>query len=245
MTKLRVLDLFAGIGGFSLGLERTGGFETVAFCETDEHASQILAKHWPDVPNLGDVTSADFSKIEADVITAGFPCQDISNAGKRAGIEGSRSSLFWEVIRAAGVVGPQFVIMENVAALLHRGLDAVLAGLAAIGYDAEWHCLPAASFGAPHFRDRMFIIGRLDSNTATCKSDGSEDEPVSSGPGEREPRGMVIKARPPKHIWWLSEPRVDRVAHGIPCPMDELRGLGNSVVPQIAEWIGIQIMQAR
>jgi DNA (cytosine-5)-methyltransferase 1 len=153
---LRVLSLFAGIGGFDLGLERTGGFRTVAFCEIEPYACKVLAERWPDVPNLGDVTTAEFP--DADIICAGFPCQDISLAGLGAGLAGERSGLWREVVRAVRVVRPRLVLLENVAALLGRGLDAVLRDLAEVGYDAEWHCIPASAIGAPHRRDRIWII---------------------------------------------------------------------------------------
>lgn len=161
--KLRVLSLFAGIGGFDLGLERTGGFETVAFCEIEEFPRRVLAKHWPHVPCYRDVrelTGAILAAdgIAVDVIVGGFPCQDISFAGKGAGLAGERSGLFYEVARLIGELGPSFVILENVGALLSRGLDAVLGTLASLGYDAEWHCIPASYVGAPHRRDRVWIV---------------------------------------------------------------------------------------
>lgn len=158
MNKLRVLDLFSGIGGFSLGLERTDGFETVAFCEMKPHARAVLAKNFPGVPCHDDVTTYDFKEGEADVITAGFPCQDISFAGAGAGLAGTRSGLYREVIRAVRVVRPLRAVLENVAALLGRGMDTVLGDLATVGYDAEWHCIPASAVGAPHRRDRIWIV---------------------------------------------------------------------------------------
>ncbi|MEO9739477.1 MAG: DNA cytosine methyltransferase [Marinomonas sp.] len=124
MTKLRVLDLFSGIGGFSLGLERTGGFETVAFCEIEEFPRRVLAKHWPEVPCYHDVTKLTGDILErdgiaVDVITGGFPCQDISTAGNQAGIgEGTRSGLWSEIVRLIGELSPRYVIVENVANLL-------------------------------------------------------------------------------------------------------------------------------
>ncbi len=156
--KLRVLDLFSGIGGFSLGLERAGGFRTVGFCEIDPFARRLLAKLWPDVPNSEDVTQREFVEGEADVITAGFPCQDLSFAGAGAGLSGARSGLYRHVIRAVRLVRPKFAILENVAALLGRGMGTVLGDLAEVGYDAEWHCIPASAVGAPHRRDRVWII---------------------------------------------------------------------------------------
>ena len=159
---MRVLDLFSGIGGFSLGLERAG-FETVAFCEIDKKCHKVLNKHWPDVPIFEDVCTLtkellDERGITVDVICGGFPCQDISLAGKGAGIEGERSGLWTEYARIISELRPKFVIVENVAALLSRGLDRVLGDLAEIGYDAEWHCIPASAVGAPHRRDRIWIV---------------------------------------------------------------------------------------
>lgn len=164
MGKLRVLDLFSGIGGFSLGLERTGGFETVAFCEIEEFPRRVLAKHWPDVRCYPDVRELNVLKLRADgisnidVICGGFPCQDISLAGKGAGLAGERSGLWSEIARLVGELRPRFVLVENVAALLGRGLGDVLGDLAALGYDAEWHCIPAAALGAAHRRDRVWIL---------------------------------------------------------------------------------------
>lgn len=158
-AKLRILDLFSGIGGFSLGLERTGGFETVAFCEIKEFPRKVLAKHWPGVPIFHDIRELKGKDVGAvDVICGGFPCQDISFAGKGAGIEGERSGLWSEYARLIGEIRPRYVLVENVAALLGRGLDRVLGDLAALGYDAEWHCIPASAVGAPHRRDRIWIV---------------------------------------------------------------------------------------
>jgi DNA (cytosine-5)-methyltransferase 1 len=159
---LRVLDLFSGIGGFSLGLERTGGFRTVAFCEQDRYCRWVLEKHWPGVAKFRDVRFLDRRKLAnfmpIDAICGGFPCQDISIAGAGAGIEGERSGLWGEYARLVGELRPRYVIVENVAALLGRGLSVVLGDLAALGYDAEWHCIPAAAVGAPHIRDRIWIV---------------------------------------------------------------------------------------
>lgn len=154
---MRILDLFSGIGGFSLGLERAG-METVAFCEMKPHARAVLAKNFPGIPCHDDVTTYDFRRGEAEVITAGFPCQDISFAGVGAGLAGARSGLYREVIRAICLVRPKYAVLENVAALLSRGLDVVLGDMAQVGYDAEWHCIPASAVGAPHRRDRIWII---------------------------------------------------------------------------------------
>jgi DNA (cytosine-5)-methyltransferase 1 len=159
---MNVLDLFSGIGGFSLGLERAG-MRTVAFCEIEPFCRAVLRKHWPNVPIYEDVRSLTAERLAADgiavdVICGGFPCQDISLAGKGAGIEGERSGLWKEYARIIGELRPKYVIVENVAALLGRGLDVVLGDLAALGYDAEWHCIPASAVGAPHRRDRLWIV---------------------------------------------------------------------------------------
>ena len=159
----RLLDLFSGIGGFSLGLERSGGFKTVAFCEVEPFCTKILNKHWPEVPVYGDVRELTAERLASDgigvdAICGGFPCQDISTAGKGAGIEGERSGLWSEYARLIGELRPRYVFVENVAALLGRGMDRVLGDLAALGYDAEWHCIPASAIGAPHRRDRIWIM---------------------------------------------------------------------------------------
>ena len=159
---MRVLDLFSGIGGFSLGLERAG-MTTVAFAEIEPYCCEVLRKHWPHVKNYGDVRELSAQHLTADgigvdVICGGFPCQDISVAGKGAGIDGERSGLWTEYARIIGELRPRYVIVENVAALLGRGLERVLGDLAALGYDAEWHCIPASAVGAPHRRDRVWIV---------------------------------------------------------------------------------------
>lgn len=169
---MRVLDLFSGIGGFSLGLERAG-MQTVAFVEREPFCQKVLAKHWPEVPIYGDVTTYRGDEHECDVVCGGFPCQDISVAGRGAGLAGERSGLWSEMARIIGVARPQFVIVENVAALLGRGLGTVLGDLAALGYDAEWHCIPASAVGAPHRRDRVWVIASYpDCNRADKRGNG-------------------------------------------------------------------------
>ena len=163
---MKVLDLFAGIGGFTLGLERAG-FETVAFCEIEPYAQKVLRKNWPEIPIYDDVRDITAERlvsdgISVDVITGGFPCQDISVAGKQAGIEGERSGLWTECARLIGELQPRYAIFENVTNLLNgeRGawFKRVLWDISALGYDAEWHCVPASELGAHHHRDRIWII---------------------------------------------------------------------------------------
>jgi DNA (cytosine-5)-methyltransferase 1 len=148
---MRVLDLFSGTGGFSLGLERAG-METVAFCEIEPFCREILKKHW-EVPIYDDIRTLTAATLErdgivADVICGGFPCTDLSLAGKRAGLEGERSGLWGEYRRIISEVRPRWAIVENVTGLLSLGFGTVLGDLAALGYDAVWDCIPAAAVGA-------------------------------------------------------------------------------------------------
>ena len=158
MSCLNLMDLFSGIGGFSLAAKWLGGFQTVQFVEREPFCQQILRKHWPDVPIHDDICTFQSEPGSADVVVGGFPCQDISQAGKGAGLAGSRSGLFYELLRVVRMVGPRYVVLENVAAITHRGMDAVLGALAEAGYDAEWACIPAAAVGACHQRDRWWCV---------------------------------------------------------------------------------------
>lgn len=154
--------MFSGYGGLSMAVEQVTGGMTAWFVENDKDPAAILAHHWPTVPNLGDVTTVDWTTVEpVDVVCAGFPCQDLSYAGKGRGItEGTRSGLWYSVADALGVLRPRLVVLENVAAIVGRrpGLDVVLGSLAEIGFDAEWLCVRAADVGAPHGRDRWFLV---------------------------------------------------------------------------------------
>ncbi|MBU8857731.1 DNA cytosine methyltransferase [Micromonospora sp. WMMB482] len=142
-----------------MAVELVLGGRLAWYAETDRHAAAVCAHHWPAVPNLGDIGAVNWTRVEpVDVLTAGFPCQDISNAGKRAGITGQHSSLWSAVADAVRALRPPLVFVENVAALLRRGFDVVEADLAAIGYDTSWTCLRASDIGAPHRRDRLFLL---------------------------------------------------------------------------------------
>ncbi|MCP5363459.1 MAG: DNA (cytosine-5-)-methyltransferase [Rickettsiaceae bacterium] len=158
---LNVLDIFSGIGGFSIGLE-AASMQTVAFCEINPFCQKILTRHWPSVPIFSDITTIHKEDLKAlptiDVIAGGFPCQDISVAGKQKGITAKRSGLWKEFARLINEIKPKYAIIENVANLRSTGLISVLQDLWEIGYDAEWHCIPASAFGAPHRRDRIWII---------------------------------------------------------------------------------------
>ena len=256
MKKLRVLDLFSGIGGFSLGLERTGGFETVAFCEIEEFPRRVLAKHWPEVPCYHDVRTltADVLRrdgIAVDVITGGFPCQDLSVAGKQRGMgEGTRSGLWSEIVRLIGELRPRYVIVENVANLLSgpsqkRGgwFGRVLGDLAECGYDAEWENIPASALGAPHRRERVWIVAyangnRLEKNAAEAI--------LFDAAGFSKLPGRLGEMDSPS-IWNLPRPIGAipvALGDGLPEWLGDIKGAGNAVVPQIPELIGRAILQA-
>lgn len=154
----RVLDLFSGIGGFALAFE-AAGFQTVAFAEIEPYPCRVLAQHWPDVPNLGDVREVDGGRFAGvDVVCGGFPCQDISTAGKGAGIHGERSSLWFEMLRIIRGARPRFCLLENVPALRTRGADVVLEGLEEAGYAARPFVVGAGNAGAPHQRARVWVV---------------------------------------------------------------------------------------
>ena len=158
-TGPRIGSLCTGYGGLDLAVELVLGGRLAWYAETDRHASTVLEHHWPGVPNLGDIRIVDWTRVEpVDVLTAGFPCQDISNAGKRAGITGIHSSLWTSIVDGVRALRPPLVFVENVAALLRRGFDVVAADLAALGYDTSWLCLRASDIRAAHRRDRLFLL---------------------------------------------------------------------------------------
>lgn len=224
---LRVLDLFSGIGGFSLGLERTGDFETVAFCEIEEFPRRVLAKHWPKVPCYHDVRELTAARLDADgiavdVICGGFPCQDISLAGRMSGLGGGKSGLWRHFFRLIKEIRPKSIIIENSPVLRSRGLEEMLWRFASIGYDAEWHCIPANAVGAPHRRDRVWIIAY-----PSRVRNGIQESKIPTG-GDLSQHAH----------WWSREPQICRVDDGTTGRVDRLGALGNAVVPQIPEFIG-------
>lgn len=330
---MNVLDLFSGIGGFSLGLERVG-MKTVAFCEVDKKCQKVLQKHWPDVPIFDDVSNLTGEEIgkrieeTIDVIVGGFPCQDISLAGNGEGLEGKRSGLWSEFHRLIKEIKPKYAIIENVSALRSRGLDQVLRSLSEIGYDAEWNCIPASAFGAPHRRDRIWImayprrssgreqfdrdqegIGRGAFETSerspntdqiTRSSEGTKamahanlSGSGASKNGNNTKRSETVERRQEQSFnrssgssanlahadnegsqgwlyrWadkkreselgylgrcssvygqpiqdqWSVEPDVGRVANGVPNRVDRLKQLGNAIVPQTAEFLGLAVLE--
>jgi len=175
---LTIGSLFSGIGGLEYGAELTGAgnFKTVWHCEIDPYASAVLRKHFPGTPNLGNIQLVDWGSVERpDIVCGGFPCQDISVAGKGAGIkEGTRSGLWFEFAKCIRALRPRYVVVENVPMLVKRGLHLVLADLAEAGYDAEWHNISASSVGAWHRRERIFIIAYARHNSKRTPRESME-----------------------------------------------------------------------
>ncbi len=295
---LTVGSLFSGIGGLDLGLERAG-MRVIWQSEIDPYASRVLKKHWPEVVNHGNIKEINWQKIERpDVICGGYPCQPFSQAGKRRGEEDSRHLWPW-VKQAISELRPRYAIMENVRGHLSLGGLSVIAELAAIGYDAEWRVVSAASVGANHRRDRIIIVaypndsGSRASKRATygewaANEQGWQNQSQFGSCGCSTPLADTDKPRlqgwtssqdarwqsAERHIgqsssvmadttskrlqgavrevfkrpgtgftysgwqWWETEPELGRVANGVPARVDRLKGLGNAVVPQVAEVIG-------
>jgi len=184
-----LLDTFSGVGAFSVGLE-AAGMRTVAFCEIESFSRDVLKNRWPGVriyDDIRDITPALLAAygIFPDVISGGFPCQDVSRAGKRTGLAGANSGLYRELVRTFCLVRPRHGIVENVAGLVDDGLDTVLGDLAESRFDAEWDCVPAKAIGACHERDRVWIITH-----AQGTDDGRDDR--GAGPRQgAEPGGRA------------------------------------------------------
>ena len=242
---MKVLDLFSGIGGFSLGLERAG-FQTVAFCEIEEYPRKVLKKHWPDIPIYNDVRELTSDRLESDgingidVICGGFPCQDISVAGKQEGIgEGTRSGLWSECARLLGELRPKYAIFENVTALLNGGggdwFKRVLWEISSIGYDAEWHCIQPDFVGIPATRDRIWILA--------YPTEKHVEKVVDQGRLSLQHRG-VGAAHLSRTGWAMDSSLMGRKPDGIPDIVDRFECLGNTVLPQIPELLGRAIMKA-
>jgi len=258
--SLRMIDTFSGIGGFSLAARWLGGIETMQFVEREPYCQRILRKHWPDVPIHDDIRTFNPTLGSADVVVGGFPCQDISQAGKGAGLAGSRSGLFYELLRVIRLVGPRYVVLENVAAITYRGMDDVLGALAEAGYDAEWACIPAAAVGACHRRDRWWCVAYAPHVLSHGRAGQQHRQPAGQpvpefGDGDRAatPDAMRHRLEGPDELadrwprwpaaplrlspdWggYVSEPVLCRGDDGLSRRVDRLRALGNAVVPQVA-----------
>ena len=235
---LTVGSLFSGIGGFDLGLERAG-MKVIWQSEIDPFACKVLKKHWPNVPNLGDIKKIDWTNIERpDVICGGYPCQPFSTAGKRGGATDPRH-LWPAMFNTICLLRPRYALMENVRGHLSMGFDQVLGDLASVGFNAEWQVIPAAAIGAPHKRDRVFIVAYPKSST------GRNTQPYNLQTLFKQTTklGKSDSATRTVGNWWEVEPNVGRVANGVSDRVDRLRGLGNAIVPQVAELVGALVVE--
>lgn len=272
---MKVGSLFSGIGGIELGLERSG-MEIVWQVEKEKYARKVLEKHWPHTKRFEDILEVGIHNLEpVDIICGGFPCQPHSLAGKRKASEDERD-LWGEFARIICELKPRWVVAENVPGLLSsesgRFFGRVLRDLAEIGYDAEWDCIPAAAFGAPHLRYRVFIVAHSNGTGGRFQQiAGEKFEDKTNAHNDGEKKSMADTQKPrlfPSRLdkgeegcscggrscnggiqtrgiekWWEFEPDVGRVAPRVPSRVDRLRCLGNAVVPQVAEWVGRQIME--
>ncbi len=219
-------SLFSGIGGLDLGLERAG-WDVRWQSENDAYACRVLAKHWPNVPNLGDVTTIDWSTVEpVTLIAGGYPCPAFSQVARGRNVAPN----LWPHMRAAiAALRPRLVLLENVAAHLGRGFPSVLADLDALGFDAEWTTLTACAFGASHTRRRLFAVAYPHSSR----------EPVL--PVDAEVAGLRSPSGDRGH-WGIPTAYDARADDGVPHRVDRAGRLGNAVVPQVAEWIGRRLL---
>lgn len=256
---LRMIDTFSGIGGFSLAARWLGGFQTVQFVEWNPYCQQILAHQFPDIPIHDDISTFNPQPGTADVVCGGFPCQDISIAGKQAGIkEGTRSGLYHQLMRVVRVVRPRYVVLENVAAITSNGMGVVLGELAAAGFDAEWACIPAADLGACHKRDRWWLVAYANDDHLQAGSrqlrregsaiaGGSSELAYANNERQQEHHAASVADRAGRARWrhaaqclnpdwrsYMSEPVLPRGDDGLSNRVDRIHALGNAVVPQVA-----------
>ena len=208
---MKLLDTFAGIGGFSYAAEKlVGGFETTQFIEINPYCQKVLNKHWSHVPIHDDITTFTAKSGEFDIITGGFPCQDISVAGLQKGItKETRSGLFYELIRIIRMVRPRYVVLENVAAILNRGLDIVLRELYEAGYDAEWAVISASSLGACHQRSRWWLVAYPNNNGSSssekCGFNGETSDRTQEGQNQSCQSQRSSKSRNSTTIQQITE----------------------------------------
>lgn len=244
------LDLFSGIGGFALALELAGIPVATHHCsEIDNYAIRVYTKNFPDAQALGDIRSIDGKQLRSKhpspwIVTGGFPCQDVSDAGKRKGLAGERSGLWYEMLRVIEELRPELVLIENVAALKGRGLIDVLRGLDQAGYDAEWRTLSALDVGAIHTRKRLWITAR------PRNADGHEYPATDQLPAEHAAGNLGAVQQPARAThaplseaeWaaieaegtFFGEPLACRKDDGVPMLLDRNKALGNAIVPACA-----------
>jgi DNA (cytosine-5)-methyltransferase 1 len=244
------LALFAGAGGGILGGHLLG-WRTVCAVEWEPYPASVLVARQndgilPPFPIWDDVQTFDGKPWQGivDVVSGGFPCQDISSAGGGAGITGSRSSMWKHMARIIGEVRPQYAFIENSPMLTIRGLETVLCDLAALGFNARWGVVSAADVGAPHLRERIWIVANNHSNSKStqsinakqiCKPNMANTNSAYGKGNKCTKRGVKERADTSKPLWWASEPAVGRVANGVAARMDRLKAIGNGQVPRVAE----------
>ena len=247
---MKMLDLFSGIGGFSLAASWVWGddLEIAGFCEIDKYAQKVLKKNFPGVPIFEDIQELDGKRFtDIDLITGGFPCQDISIAGKGEGIEGSRSGLWSEMHRIISEIRPRYALIENVPMLIHRGLERVLCDLAQIGYDAEWQIVGADDVGAWHRRKRIWIVAYPDGNRLYKDKiqDGFNNKSIEGVEDWTNYTSLYFEAFGNRY---KSIPNHLRMVNGFPNELDKInqriKGLGNAIVPQVAALIMERIKNA-
>ena len=266
--ELSVLDLFSGIGGFSLGLESTGKFKTIGFCEKDKFCQKVLQKHWPDTPIYEDIKKLDGTKIKADVITGGFPCQSISIAGKQKGKNDDRF-LFPEMLRVIKETQARWVIGENVQNLLNISNGEILQGihndLETIGYEVQTFSISASSQGAWHKRQRIWIIANTNTRLSFRENKEIQTRGITSNNGSTnvansnnirtqvQTKGKHTSFKmfgsQSKKSWWKTFSEFYRIPDGLQYGLDKdrtnrIKALGNAIVPQIATEIGKAIIKA-
>lgn len=241
---MKVGSLFSGIGGFDLGLEHAG-FTIEWQVEIDEYARRVLAKHWPNVTRYEDIRAIDWRTVTpVDVLCGGFPCQDLSIAGRKAGLkEGTRSGLWFEYAKAIRILRPKYILVENVSGLLvNHAMGRVLGDLAECGYDAEWSSIRASDFGFPHERKRIFLAA-YPTGSRPLRLQATLENLEKGQPEGRWLRESSVKSLfasmgycPLSYDW--------RANDEFPDWMDRLKGLGNAVVPKIVEVLGRMILKA-
>lgn len=264
---VKIGSLFSGIGGLELGLEMAGLGHTIWQVEQSEFCRSVLSHHWPDAGRYKDVREVGAASLApVELICGGFPCQDTSSAGKGAGLAGDRSGLWFEFARVIGEMRPQWAVVENVASGARRWVDAVCSGLGQLGYETLPVPISAQAVGAPHRRERVFIIAHaicepIREQSRRSRGPGrqgpiltgqlSEARPVAHADGEGESALPVHEqmgrvSEPATHCGWRGGPPVSPICgvdDGVPRRMDRLRALGNAVVPQCAEVVGWMIRE--
>lgn len=243
MNEIRYISVFSGIGGLDRGLRLAGGFRTVCYIEIEPYFQEALRSRQLDgtldmAPIWDDAAKFDGRPWSGrvEMVAGGFPCQDVSEAGQKAGLDGARSGLWREMARIIREVGPRLVLVENVTGLFDRGFGDVLGDLASLGYDAEWSPVSACSMGASHMRSRVFIVAHP---WGVRRGARRQEEP---GKAWRTALGKA-SFHDERRGRWQTLPAVRRSSDGVPNRMERLRGLGNAIVPQVAEWIGRRIMK--